>query len=107
MTRNLIKLNMTLTMVTAGKTRIQKHLHFPRFHRIEFDLKSHVFFSTSLKGFSTSKHDVVNWIVSKFGGEFGGNLLGIFWDFFGNFLGIFCRIFWEQFFGRNFLGGIF
>ena len=84
MTRNLIKLNMTLTMVTAGKTRIQKHLHFPRFHRIEFDLKSHVFFSTSLIGFLTSKCNVVNWIVSKFWRNFGRNFGDIFWEFFGN-----------------------
>ena len=79
--------------------------------------------NTSPKGFSASKCNVGNWIVSKsleyfkklfgivldFFGNFW-NFFGNFWNFFGTFLRIFLvgsfgriigRIFWKEFFGRN------
>ena len=78
---------------------------------------------TSSKGFSASKCDVGNWILSKsweffeklFGNfmVFLGSLLRIFWQFFGNFCEEFLGgIFWEELFGKKFLekkfrGGFF
>ena len=68
---------------------------------------------TSPKGFSASKCDVGNWILSKsweffeklFGnfmifGEFIKNFLAIFWEFLGG-------TFWEKFFGKKISGRIF
>ena len=66
---------------------------------------------TSPKGFSASKCDEGNWILSKSQKSFE-NFFGNFLDFLGNFLGIlqedfFEGIYLEEFFGRNFLGGFF
>mgnify|MGYP007048896769 CR=1 FL=1 len=57
-------------------------------------------------GFSASKCDVGNWMFLK---------LGIFWEIFWKSFGFFLdfweeffwRIVWEDFFGMDFLGGIF
>ena len=53
---------------------------------------------TSPKGFSASKCDVGDWMFLKS------------WEFFRNcleFFGKFSGIIWEDFCGRNFLGGFF
>jgi hypothetical protein len=56
--------------------------------------------TTSPKGFSASKCDEGNWLLSK-----SWNIFGIFLDFLGEFFmqifsgEIFGRIFWEDFFG--------
>ena len=79
-------------------------------HILQNNLGKHIFSITSPKGFSASKCDVGNWILSKFW-NFLEKLFGNFMDFFGSLLRIFWEylggIFWEDFLGGIFLGGIF